>query len=643
MTKSTICLNMIVKDESHIILSTLKNILEHINIDYWVISDTGSTDDTIDIINKFFEERGIPGEMFCDEWKDFGHNRTKALEHAFGKSDYLFIFDADDLIEGNMNLPLILDKDCYKIQFENPVSYHRPILISNKMKWKYIGVLHESIVPIDTKKSEEYLGGDCYILSRRLGNRSKNPDKYLDDAILLENAYTRETDLGLQARYAFYCAQSYKDSGRNDNAIKWYTKVLTLCNWNQEKYYSCLMLGNLYRDKKDYINAIKYWGESYNYDKERIECIASIMEYYYNNSQHFMVSSLYNKFKDMNVIKQDKLFIDDSKYKLFHYCASISGSYCDEGKSAYEACKYLLLNNCQDTQNTIYNINKCYKPNFKEDKEDIPLIDFFIKYLSKEPTKYIENVWTNIINIIKDKYPDKYDLIKNSINKKSIDKNDKYSSSNKILVYTGWMTHLWNESHLDQKALGGSEKAVAYLMRELPKKYEIIVSGDVEDGVFDNRRYVNENKLQSILDTTEFHTIIISRNINFLTRYNNVKCFQLLLSLHDTNILNDDQNNILNVYNNNIDKVITLTPWHKSNIITLYPIINPDKIEIINNGIDVSLFNNNSSNKIKNKFIWSSRTERGLHILLKLWSDILEKIPDATLDICSYGDFPKER
>ena len=50
MTKSTICLNMIVKNESHIILSTLKNVLEHINIDYWVISDTGSTDDTIDII-----------------------------------------------------------------------------------------------------------------------------------------------------------------------------------------------------------------------------------------------------------------------------------------------------------------------------------------------------------------------------------------------------------------------------------------------------------------------------------------------------------------------------------------------------------------------------------------------------------------
>jgi glycosyltransferase involved in cell wall biosynthesis len=85
-----------------------------------------------------------------------------------------------------------------------------------------------------------------------------------------------------------------------------------------------------------------------------------------------------------------------------------------------------------------------------------------------------------------------------------------------------------------------------------------------------------------------------------------------------------------------------LTPWHKSNLVTLYPSINPDKIKIINNGIDVSQFNDdNSNNKTKNKFIWSSRSERGLHILLNIWREIIDKLPDATLDICSYGDFPK--
>jgi len=647
MTKSTICLNMIVKNESHIILSTLKNVLEHINIDYWVISDTGSTDDTIDIINNFFKERGISGEMFCDEWKDFGHNRTKALEHAFGKSDYLFIFDADDLIEGNMNLPLILDKDCYNIQFENPVSYHRSILISNKMKWKYIGILHESIVPIDTKKSEEQLEGNYYILSRRLGNRSKNPNKYLDDAVILENAYNSETDTGLQSRYAFYCAQSYKDCGKNDISIKWYTKALTLCNWNQEKYYSCLMLGNLYSEKKDYINAIKYWGESYNYDKERFECIVNIMDYYYQNGQHFMVSSLYNKFKQNDVITQGKLFIDTSKYEVFHHYASISGSYCDEGKSAYEACKYILLNynqHNQHNQNTIYNINMCYIPYFKEDKEDIPLIDFFINYLNKDSTKYIENVWTNIINIINDKYPDKYDIIKNSINKKSIDKNKKYSFSNKILVYTGWMTHLWNESHLENKALGGAEKAVAYLMRELPKNYEIIVSGYVDEGTFDNVTYIHENKLQDLLDNTEFHTIIVSRYVCFFEKFQNSKCYNLIVSAHDsTGFINTSLvpiNDILQNNYNNIDNIISLTPWHTTNIIQFHPFLN-DKIISINNGIHIENFPKNNNDKTKNKFIWSSCAYRGLHIILDLWKGILDKIPDATLDICSYDTFPK--
>ena len=156
---------------------------------------------------------------------------------------------------------------------------------------------------------------------------------------------------------------------------------------------------------------------------------------------------------------------------------------------------------------------------------------------------------------MKEEYPDKYDFIEktineNTINKKNIDKNSKYATSNKILVYTGWMTHLWNESHLDERALGGSEKAVAYLSREFPKDYEIIISGHVEEGTFDNRTYVHENKLQSILDTTEFHTIIISRNIDFVTRFNNIKCFQLILSLHDTHILNNgnNANQVLDIY-----------------------------------------------------------------------------------------------
>ena len=111
--KQTICLNMIVKNEAHIIEGTLKNICESVPITFWVISDTGSTDNTKEVILKFFNEKNIPGEIFNDKWRDFGHNRTLALKHAYNKSDYLLIFDADDSFHGKLNLPKILTHNKY--------------------------------------------------------------------------------------------------------------------------------------------------------------------------------------------------------------------------------------------------------------------------------------------------------------------------------------------------------------------------------------------------------------------------------------------------------------------------------------------------------------------------------------------------
>ena len=50
----SICLNMIVKDESQIIVKTLTNLCVKINFDYWVICDTGSSDNTKELIQEFF-------------------------------------------------------------------------------------------------------------------------------------------------------------------------------------------------------------------------------------------------------------------------------------------------------------------------------------------------------------------------------------------------------------------------------------------------------------------------------------------------------------------------------------------------------------------------------------------------------------
>lgn len=320
--KSTICLNMIVKNESHIIEDTLNNLCSKINFDYWVICDTGSTDNTKEIIQAFFDNKNIKGELHTNEWVDFAHNRTVALEKAYNKTDYLLIFDADDEIVGNLVLPEnLLEYDSYLLQFDG---YERTLLINNRKKWKFYGVLHEYIGCLEDF-TQFSLCGDYYLISGRKGNRSKNPNKYLDDAIKLEKAYeaAKHDNDNIHMRYSFYCANSYKDAGDIVNAIKWYKNTLQLNNWNQEKYVCCLNLFELYEKLNDVELGIYYLIESHTYDCERVECAYNLIKHYCCKQNYKMAYVFYelvqnyyeNKYINDNF--SGKLFINNSISSFF--------------------------------------------------------------------------------------------------------------------------------------------------------------------------------------------------------------------------------------------------------------------------------------------------------------------------------------
>jgi FkbM family methyltransferase len=338
---------MIVKNESHIIVKTLNNLCDKINFSYWVICDTGSTDNTKELIIDFFKEKNIRGELLEHEWRDFGHNRTLALESAYNKTDLLFIFDADDEIVGNLVLPNTYEHDGYTFNFGNDVVYIRPLLINNRKKWCFVGVLHEYLACSENSTPHKNIEGDYYIVSGRTGNRSKNPNKYFDDANILKKAHydIMTTDYGLSCRYAFYCAQSYKDSGYIDESIEWYKKCLDLNMWLQEKYVSAFTIGNLYMAKNDMKNALKYWYKTIEYDPERIEGIINAINFLTKEGQHVIINAFYHKFKNYNKNLREKLFMVDSCYKdQLEYNNSISAFYANDKQSGYECCKKIFLN-----------------------------------------------------------------------------------------------------------------------------------------------------------------------------------------------------------------------------------------------------------------------------------------------------------
>jgi GR25 family glycosyltransferase involved in LPS biosynthesis len=413
-TKKTLCLNMIVKNEAEIIVETLTHLCSHINLDYWVISDTGSTDKTKELIRGFFSSRKIPGELLEHAWQDFAYNRTKALEGAYNKTDYLFLFDADDRIEGTLILPNPMNKDSYYLKIGKDLAYRRKLLLTNRKKWMFKGVLHEVLEEVDTmNRGEETIQGDYTVISGHFGNRSKNANKYINDAIILKNAFHKEMQEGgenfLICRYAFYCARSYHDAGTAyyNDAIEWYKKVLELNNWMQEKYYSCYVIGNLYYFLNDTQNAVKYWIKSSDYDGERIEGIVDAMECLRNKGNHVMVNLLYNKFKNYKKkLSSDKLFVDLSKYNdLIEYNNSISAFYVpNEKQSGYECCKKIIMNKHIDEsvlQSTVKNI-LFYKDFFNEKEEDTIRLFYRIDDILATHTTEINHsyfeLWNTLFN-----------------------------------------------------------------------------------------------------------------------------------------------------------------------------------------------------------------------------------------------------
>ena len=345
----TICLNMIVKNESHIITKTLNNLCSYINFSYWVICDTGSTDNTKELIKGFFKDKKIDGELVEHKWKDFGHNRSKALKAAYNKTDFIFIFDADDEIVGDFKLPTVYDSDKYTLKFGKDFVYVRPLLFNNRKKWCFKGVLHEYLSNIDEVSGDKNISGDYHIISGRTGNRSQNPNKYIDDANILKKAHydELEKDYNLSCRYAFYCAQSYKDSGPKyiDDAIEWYKKCLGLNMWAQEKFHSCYTIGELYMKKNDTTNALKYWCKTIEYDPERIEGIVNAVTFLRNDGQNLLVNALYHKFKNYNKKPQGKLFLFQNLYEdQLEYNNAISAFYISDKESGYECCKRIILN-----------------------------------------------------------------------------------------------------------------------------------------------------------------------------------------------------------------------------------------------------------------------------------------------------------
>lgn len=252
---ANIGLCMIVKNEAHIIRRCLESVLSL--IDFVLIVDTGSSDGTQRVIQDFLHEKNLAGKVLEEPWRNFAFNRSFALQklREHQDIDYGLMIDADEVLvyELGFNAERFkqgLTKDIYDVETRyGDIIYSRPQIFSNRLEFSFKGVLHEYLECAHIQSREVASG----FFNRPLQDsaRSHNPKKFQDDAAILEAALTEETDPFLISRYTFYLAQSYKDFGEQEHALKAYLRRSQQGFWQEEVYVSLLNAARIKESLRD--------------------------------------------------------------------------------------------------------------------------------------------------------------------------------------------------------------------------------------------------------------------------------------------------------------------------------------------------------------------------------------------------------
>ena len=309
-----LCLVMIVKDEEDTMERCIRAVAPYIK--YWVIVDTGSTDNTISVINKTMESLGIPGELHERPWVNFEVNRTESLNLAKGKCDYRWIIDADDtFVQENPNInPFVgLDKgpDCYQILYKlNNLQYHRAQIVKSEQNWVYKGVLHE-FLHLDEEKEQIFQAPvpNSFVIAdiSPLKRADSLEEKYSNDAKILEEALLKEPG---NERYMFYLAQSYRDSNQLEKSIEAYGKRIAMGGWEEEVYYSMYMIAKMKeRLGAPILEVTELYSRAWEYRPSRLEAVFHTMRKYREQKRHLLAFA-YGDVAIKTRGTQDILFIE---------------------------------------------------------------------------------------------------------------------------------------------------------------------------------------------------------------------------------------------------------------------------------------------------------------------------------------------
>ena len=605
--KLSLCL--IVKNEEKTLPTLLTPLLEV--FDEFVVVDTGSTDGTKKLVKKLIPKNKLVFKEI--PWiDDFSFARQQSFDLATG--DWIVWADADDIIENPFELRSIAtkcDKDgvnavvfpYHYVVDENgntTVLQTRERLIKNNGVYKWVGKLHETLIP-QSKMALALSLNSVQWVHKTTAERvqsSKDRNVRILEATLEEELKTQNVD----PRTVYNLGNAYFTVNNYDGAIGCYLQYIPLSGWVEERYLA----------RHRVASALLYKGDLAHSLEMAFTAIEDKPEY---PDAYIDIGKVYFEKKDFE--------------KALHWFHEAEKREVPEKLPVYNPIDY--------TANLSWLIGHCYV-NLDQFKKALPYFQDFKKFYpkSEEVDKIIDIIQAGIKEA---ELVHAISIVGREVNTKEfwkmiplkfLEYPEVLHEKNKLIqrttttgkdmaIYCGNCIVEWDPTSEISGGIGGSEEAVINITKRLAKMgWNITVYGrPKKSGNYDGVQYehyteFNPNDAWDVFISWRMPSVF-NIKVNAKKKY----CW-----LHDCTPEDSFGPDILR----NLDKIIVLSKYHRS----LYPNIPEDRFFYAGNGIVPDQFTD-SIKKIKNRCIYTSSPDRGLECLLGMWPKIIEQVPDATL------------
>ena len=557
-------------------------------IDEWTILDTGSTDETIDIIKRVLVGKKY-GNLYQEPFINFRDSRNRLIDLAKKECKYILMLDDTYVVRGDLRSFLNdVRSDQYSTSFtlfinSDDTKYGSNRIIKSDSELRYIHKIHEVIT--DKNNVNVVIPENiCDINDKRFDYMEKRTidRKQLDLKLLYEEVDENPND----PRAYYYLAQTYNILEDYDKAYYYFMKRCEFTNagFIQERIDASFEAARVANFKlgKPWSECEEQYLKTFKIDESRPESLYFIGIHYYLENNYKKAFGYFKKAFEIG-------FPSHCQYSLkptlsFHFLPKFLCKIC-------------------------YDVND-YELGFKA-------AELFIKNNQPNADSYQEIVsWYKIY----EKLSIKVENCSPKIPKKSI-----------LCFHADGGFNTWSGSNINTTGVGGSETYIIEHARYIQKSglFNVFVFCNcLEEENFEGVIYKPLTQYYSFIQQNYIHTCIVSRFSEYLPVTFKGVIENVYFVIHDLT-----PSGIVIPMDHKLKKIFCLTEWHVSYFTDIFPSLKNITVPFYY-GIDFQKFQtNNISFKQQYKFIYSSFPNRGLLQLLQMWPKIYQFQPLASLHI----------